>query len=564
MNSGLKKLTQSIPAKHLIFIILFWCIIFDFALSASFRNPLLRLIFNDYLLSSFLLFLLFCFLIFIFVAVRLRQKAPNPAYSLIILSPIILLFLWPVKETNLSILIPFLVLFSTQIIFYKILFSDKAPPQEGSQRKKKITLLIIVILYFFIFSYIGIRIFKDLSFFNPKDFGLFNQTFWNTIHGKLFLNSTYGSHFACHNTLFFIFLVPFYYLFPYPISLLILKIMFLSLSAIPFYLITKDILNEASAIPLVLAFMFFPFIAGQNFTPPHEMGYAPFFILFTFYFFQKKKFMPFLCFLLIMVSIKETLALVALMFGCYAFLEKRRGVWIIWPIIIGIAWFFFSIILINYFQNLYLPDSDSAWYFVYLKKAFMENKNNPLMAVSYLLSNSNIARWYTVKSVFLLFFSLGIAPALLSPAALLGLPELIVNLLACNARIFSPIWHYNIALSCFVLIGTIEGIKKISSFVCKKNYFRISEQKIQLLLCVSVLSCGLIQCYTWIEPVEYKKDVSYIKKVKEALSFVPPNASITVPTRIAIIVSGREKYSIIGSDSGEDYILIDSRGMQKI
>lgn len=185
------------------------------------------------------------------------------------------------------------------------------------------------------------------------------------------------------------------------------------------------------------------------------------------------------------------------------------------------------------------------------------------MAVSYLLSNSNIARWYTVKSVFLLFFSLGIAPALLSPAALLGLPELIVNLLACNARIFSPIWHYNIALSCFVLIGTIEGIKKISSFVCKKNYFRISEQKIQLLLCVSVLSCGLIQCYTWIEPVEYKKDVSYIKKVKEALSFVPPNASITVPTRIAIIVSGREKYSIIGSDSGEDYILIDSRGMQK-
>ncbi len=171
--------------------------------------------------------------------------------------------------------------------------------------------------------------------------------------------------------------------------------------------------------------------------------------------------------------------------------------------------------------------------------------------------------WNTLKSAFLLLVPLGIAPPLLSSVSLLGLPELVLNLISCNRRIFSPMWHYNIAVSCFILIGAAEGIRKISVFAYNKGFIKINEQKLQSLLCISILSCTLIYSYAWIGLGIYKKDVGHINVVREALSLVPSYASISAPANIAAIVSGREKYSILGSDSGEDYILIDNLAMKK-
>jgi uncharacterized membrane protein len=462
------------------------------------------------------------------------------------------------------LLIPFLIVIATQAIFYKVLFCEKGLFTGSDPSKEKIALTAIIILYLLFFSYFSIRIFNDFAVFNPKDFGLFNQIFWNSIRGRFFLNSTYGSHFACHNSLFFVLLMPFYYFLPDPLTLLVLKTTVLALSAVPFYLIVKDILKQTSSLALVAAFLFLPFIAVQNFTPAHEMGFAPLFILFTYYFFRKERFLPFLVFLLITVSIKETMALLALMFGFYAYFKKRGSVWIIYPILIGITWFFFSIVLINHFQNLYHPHSDSAWYFVYVKKAFLaHNKSGPVATIAYLFTNSNLAHWFTLKSAISLFFSLGLAPSLLSPVILLGLPELSVNLISSNPNMFYPVWHYSITLFCFILIGVAEGIKTIASFLCDKKFLEISEQKLQSLLCVSVLSCALISSYIWIEFTEHKRDAVYVREVKEALSLVPVNASISVPLRIVTIVSSREKYSIAGPHPSDDYILVDREAMQK-
>ncbi|MCX5705575.1 MAG: DUF2079 domain-containing protein [Candidatus Omnitrophica bacterium] len=518
---------------------------------------------HNFPVTSCLLFLIFCLLFYSFI-ICLRVNGSNPNRALVILLPIALLLFWPAEEINISIAIPFLIVIATQAIFYKILLCEKGIFTESNPPKEKIVLSAIIIIYILFFSLLSIPRFNAFAVFNPKDFGLFNQIFWNTIHGRFYLNSTYGSHFAGHNSLFFVLLMPFYYLFPHPHTLLILKTSVLAFSAIPFYLIVKDILKQSSALPLAITFIFFPFIAGQNFTSAHEMGFAPLFILFTYYFFRKKKFIPFLCFLLITISIKETLALLALMFGIYAFFKKRGAVWVIYPALIGIVWFFSSIALISHFFYLYHPSSDSAWYLVYLKKAFLEqNKNGPLSTITYLFSNSNLAHWPTLKSAISLFFTLGLAPSLLSSVILLGLPELFVNLVSSNSNMFSPYWHYSTTLSCFILIGVAEGIKKISSFLCGKEYFKISEHKLQSLLCVSVLSCTLIHSYLWIKFAEYKLDAVYVRQVNEALALVPPDASISVPLRIVTIVSSREKYSIAGPDPSDDYILVDSEAMQK-
>ena len=108
-----------------------------------------------------------------------------------------------------------------------------------------------------------------------------------------------------------------------------------------------------------------------------------------------------------------------------------------------------------------------------------------------------------------------------------------------------------------------EGIKTVATFLSDKKFLGISEQKLQSLLCVSVLACVLINSYIWVGLTEYKRDAVYVGEVKEALLLVPPNASISVPLRIVTIVSSREKYSIAGPDPSDDYILVDSEAMQK-
>ena len=566
--SQITKLAGPIPTGYLLAILLFWYIIFDFLISASLGSPFLRSIISRYWLTASLLFLLGCFLFYIFLFPRLKQNEHNPACPLILLSPIALLPLWPAERAFPPFFIPIIIVSALQLFLYKILFSQRCFLIIKEPRRANPALAIIIASYLLIFSYLSIRKFTALEFFNPKDVGLFNQIFWNIIHGRFFLNSTYGSHFACHNSPFFLFLAPFYCLFPHPFTLLVSKTLLLSLSAIPFYLITKDILGRAAALPMAITFLFYPLIAAQNFTPAHESGYAPFFVFFTYYFFNKNKFMPFMCFLLVTVSIKEPYALLAVAFACYAFFQKKRLVWIMLPLLMGIAWFILSIAIINNFQNLYHPHSDSAWYFVYLKKALLLLKQSGIgKFATYALSNSNMLNPDALRSLRLLFLPLAIIFPLLSPVSLLGLPEFIVNLSSSNPNMFSPLWHYSIVLSCFLLIGTAEGIKKVSAFINHKRYLKIDEQKIRLLLCACVLSFTLICSPAWLGLTEYKNDPAYVKKIKEALALVPPEASISVPARVAIIVSNREKYSIIGDKSGdgrdEDYVLMDNPEAQK-
>jgi uncharacterized membrane protein len=358
--------------------------------------------------------------------------------------------------------------------------------------------------------------------------------------------------------------MPFYYFFPGPHTLLILKSLILALSAIPVYLIARDILKDISVLPLVLAFLFSPFIAGQNFTCAHEMGLAPPFILLTYYYFRKERFFAFLGLLFITVSAKETMALLAVMFGIYAFLKKREARWVVYPILIGGAWFLYSVYQINIFQNIYRPHSDSAWYFVYLKKTLAVLPGNGIFnTLIILFFNSNLGHLAKLNSSLLIFLPLGFIFSLFGSATILGLPELLVNLFSGNSNMFSPRWHYSITLYCFILIGAIEGIDQISQYLSKKGYLRIGENRMRFLLSVFLFSCTLLQSYLWIDFAKYKPDAEYVKEAKEALSLVPLDASISVPLRLVTAVSERERYSIAGFDAQEDYILVDGQETRK-
>jgi uncharacterized membrane protein len=309
-------------------------------------------------------------------------------------------------------------------------------------------------------------------------------------------------------------------------------------------------LGDIAAIPLTFAFLFYPYIVSQNLTPPHEMGYAPFFILFAYYFFRQNKFLAFMLFLIISVCVKEHLSLVALMFGVFSLFNKKGLKWILAPSLLGIFWAIFSLLIILRCQKVYQSPVYSSWFWLYLKSTFSDHHGNALTSLVALVSSSNIGSWYRLKSIFLLFTPLGVIPPLLSPIGLLGLPEFLIAILSDRPALLDPLRHYCVVASCFLSIAAIDGIKRISRF--------------KLLISVFILAATLMHSYLWIPCTQYTKNKNYIETVNEALSIIPKNAFVTAPANIAVQISNREKYSLVGEGGYGDYIILDKNNLSLI
>jgi uncharacterized membrane protein len=330
----------------------------------------------------------------------------------------------------------------------------------------------------------------------------------------------------------------------------------LTLSIIPFYLIAKDILKNVAAVVITVIFFFYPFIVTQNFAPPFEICFAPFFLLFAYFFYTRRKFSPFIFFLILSLSIKEQVALIAMAFGLYALLNRRESKWVAVPILLGIAWGVFSLIVLSFAGKIYHPHPDANWYLSTLRLRFFGDGTHILKSFLAGLASSNLKNIYILKEAIKFFLlPLGLIPALLSPIVILGLPELILNLIYDRPAMLSPIYHYNILVSSFLVIGAATGIRRISDLKYMKK-IGIDNQVSRIWIAVFMFCCTLIFSQRWFNRASYNKNLTYVKTIKEALSYIPKDASISVPFHLAVQVSSREKYSLT-MEGKPDYILID-------
>src|SRR3989475_12455059 len=96
-------------------------------------------------------------------------------------------------------------------------------------------------IYFVLYSVLSVLRHVTYHSFGP-DLGIFDQVFWNTVHGRL-LESTMSlaqgqphSYLADHFSPVYLLLVPAYALVPRPETLLVIQTLFLPLGVWPLYL----------------------------------------------------------------------------------------------------------------------------------------------------------------------------------------------------------------------------------------------------------------------------------------------------------------------------------------
>lgn len=185
-------------------------------------------------------------------------------------------------------------------------------------------LLIATAIYTLIFSALSI-IKYNLLLYSAYDLALFNQTFWNTLHGSPFWISVTFPHIYLYDHIdgWLALVMPVYGLFQHPITLLLLQSLFLGISCIPLYFIaqyfwettkigTTRAESEQFSLGIAILWLLNPFIHNVNLFEFHFLPFFPFFIFSAVYAYLKNNRLWYIIMFTIAVINREDTGFVAL------------------------------------------------------------------------------------------------------------------------------------------------------------------------------------------------------------------------------------------------------------
>ncbi len=394
---------------------------------------------------------------------RTKHKKGNWTIFVILCNALLISGFFLYKNIPFSIWKIFFLIFliSAFVFLNTSLINFKLKDKDIGKGLSYFILFFLTSTYIVIYSYLSIIQYNAL-FTGHADLAAFDQVIWNTIHGRPFHTTMYDYNFLGeHFSPLLIILAPFYFIWEDPRMLLILQSLFLGLGAIPVYLTAKDKLkHNLLSLSFSFAWLFHPFLSRVNLFEFHEVCLSPFFLLFTFYFLQRKRWWLYSIFLFLSLMVKEDISLIITALGIYAFFKVNRKAGII-TFLIGISWVYLCVkVLIPYIRVATGSGVSEATYGHFgrlglgetpaeIIKNLIAKPQNTLNKL-FLPANDKIA------TIILLTLPLGLL-SLLSLEILIALPEIILHFMASWAAQYLLAFHYSTPIPPFAIIGGIYG-----------------------------------------------------------------------------------------------------------
>ena len=183
-----------------------------------------------------------------------------------------------------------------------------------------------------------IGVYRHLTYSTPNfDFGLFCNMFYNMKESGLPIVSCERdqilSHFAVHFSPIYYLLLPVYYVFPYAVTLQILQAVVLYSGIIPLVLIARRKgISDRSTIILSLIYASFPALGAGTFYDLHENCFLVPLLLWVFYFYESKKYIPMAAFGVLTLLVKEDAFIYLVFFAIYILFADKN-----WKISLPVA-----------------------------------------------------------------------------------------------------------------------------------------------------------------------------------------------------------------------------------
>jgi len=394
------------------------------------------------------------------------------------------------------------------------------------------------------------------------DMGIFEQTMWNTVNGRVMQNSLeeVSNHLGVHMSPFLFLLVPFYIFFQSPYFLIIIQTLALGLGAFPLYFFAKEKLNSPRlAQAIALSYLLHPSLHSINLFDFHPVAFFIPFIFLAFYFVERKNYFWVWVFILLAASTKEDSALICVSIVLFWMLQaifkienKRIKIKKINKKAKTTICLF--IFLLTYFVV------STKFIMPALGGGLLRLDRYEHLGVNPALLFSTIFTLAKIKYVLFLILPVILLPLLSLSSIFLVLPAILENILTNYSPQFSGLYQYDAVVLPGLYISAVYGliflIKKITSVSLnrKKEYIFFS-----IIISFSFFS------YLFSSQLGIKKFPLYLFKknlqadsYRKVVKMIPDKLSLSAPTNLIPHLSHREYINLIGYEEfNTDIVLID-------
>lgn len=318
-------------------------------------------------------------------------------------------------------------------------------------------MLFFSLAYSSILSLICVVNYDSFAYFD-FDLALNMQKYWNIIHGEGRM-TLIGGVSVWGNSLEIIaypLSVLYLLLFSSAKALLIMQSFAIGLSAIPLFLIARKYLPDKIAVCIAVAYLLNPATWYINLYEYHEIVFCLPALLFAFYFLKRERFGLFVSFAALSLICRADVALVILMFGVYALMERRSAKWAIAPISLSAIWIILGVFIL-------IPMAGGKVRYEVFYSDFGSNFAG--IAKNMLLHPLEVLKAVFIKENGILIFQLLFPAGFLS---VLGLKELLICIISFfqHAVSLRPeehmiYYHYTATIIPFIYISAASGLSRI-------------------------------------------------------------------------------------------------------
>ena len=419
-------------------------------------------------------------------------------------------------------------------------------------------------IYFVLYSVLSVLRHVTYHSFGP-DLGIFDQVFWNTVHGRV-LESTMSlaqgqphSYLADHFSPVYLLLVPAYALLPRPQTLLVIQTLFLALGVWPLYLLARLKLEPGfQRLVWALAYFLFLPVAFINLFDFHELALAVLPLGFAIYYLEKGRPGWFLLSLASTFLIKEELPLVGVGFGAYILLTRRD-----WKLGLGVL--IGSLAIFLAVVRVFIPAFGGGSYEYFARRInyrYAELGTTPQEILTTVFAHPGRLAQILLQPQKLKFL-VGIFGPVLGLtafsgfAAVLVLPTLAILLLSNYAPQYAFTSHYSAPLIALVIGTSILGFARL-------------RPSLRPLAAAGVLASSLVFSYLFgdlpysrhFDPRMFEPEARYAAFATN-LDRIPPDASVAAENNLTPHLSQRRYIYNIEFEGANDaqYLALDDAAL---
>ena len=207
--------------------------------------------------------------------------------------------------------------------------------QEESNERSVLIVAAIFFCFVLFFSLL-----RHYSFFTSYDQGIFNQVFWNNLHGRFFQSSlssalstnvihngeppaVFYHRLGQHFTPALLLWLPIYALFPSPATLLVIQVTLIALGGLVLYILARHYLQPRLAIAIAASYYSGNAVLGPAFSNFSDLCQIPLFIFGLLLALEKRIWWLFWLLAVLTLAIREDSGVVLFGVGVYLVLSRR-------------------------------------------------------------------------------------------------------------------------------------------------------------------------------------------------------------------------------------------------